>query len=419
MTPLVFAVVGLYRAWRGQTLSTELQKLLLAWITTSAIFALALLPSMQAIELIHIWGGLWFLFGGLALVIVRLFLRTVLRRLREAGWNVKRIVLVGGGPVADRTIRQLQQNRWAGFDIIGVFADEGERWPESRERRLLERPPTLGGYSEVGEYLECNPHVDQLWFALPLSAEETIRSVLQDLKFSTIDICYVPDIFGFDLLNHSIAEVAGLPLLNLRVSPLVGPNRILKLIEDRLVALLILIICLPFMLVIAACVRLESSGPVIYTQRRHGWDGKPFTIYKFRSMRVHVPENGEVVQAGRSDSRVTKVGSFLRRTSLDELPQFINVLQGRMSVVGPRPHAVEHGDKYKDHVDRYMLRHKVKPGITGWAQVNGFRGETETVEKMQQRIELDLEYIENWSLGLDLKIILKTIVSGFMHPNAY
>lgn len=208
-------------------------------------------------------------------------------------------------------------------------------------------------------------------------------------------------------------------MINLTTSPMEGVGRVIKAIEDRIIATLILILITPVLITIATLVKLTSKGPIIYKQKRHGWDGKEITIYKFRSMRVHQEDQGKVTQAQKNDSRFTPIGGFLRRSSLDELPQFINVLQGRMSIVGPRPHAIEHNEYYKEIVEDYMLRHKVKPGITGWAQVNGWRGETDTPEKMIRRVEHDLTYIDNWSLWLDLKIIVLTIFKGFINKNAY
>jgi putative colanic acid biosynthesis UDP-glucose lipid carrier transferase len=200
---------------------------------------------------------------------------------------------------------------------------------------------------------------------------------------------------------------------------MVGINRVIKALEDRILGFTILVLVSPLIVAITIAIKLTSKGPVFFKQMRHGWDGKPIKVYKFRTMMEHVAEDGRVVQASRKDSRVTKFGAFLRRTSLDELPQFWNVLQGRMSIVGPRPHALQHNEEYKDQIDLYMLRHKVKPGITGWAQIHGWRGETDTLDKMKKRVEYDLYYIENWSLWLDIKIIFLTLFSGFIHKNAY
>ncbi|MBN2855737.1 MAG: undecaprenyl-phosphate glucose phosphotransferase, partial [Halothiobacillaceae bacterium] len=267
-------------------------------------------------------------------------------------------------------------------------------------------------------YVSNHP-VDEVWIAVPLDQSLQLKSVLEKLRFSTANVRFVPDLFGLFLINHGISQVMNVPMIDLTASPMTGANRIVKGVEDRVLALLIILLVSPLLVVIALGVKFSSKGAVLYKQKRHGWDGQPFNIYKFRSMRHQADDEGEVPQAVKGDSRVTRFGAFLRRTSLDELPQFINVLQGRMSIVGPRPHAVEHNEFYKSQIDGYMLRHKVKPGITGWAQINGWRGETDTLEKMQKRVEYDLYYIEHWSLMFDLKIILLTIFRGFVHKNAY
>jgi putative colanic acid biosynthesis UDP-glucose lipid carrier transferase len=230
---------------------------------------------------------------------------------------------------------------------------------------------------------------------------------------------FFPEWDDVPLFSHKISNIAGLYALDLSSTPMVGPARLLKRLEDLALGALISVLVLPLCLGIALAIALTSPGPVLFKQYRTGINGKRFKVYKFRSMVVHQEEGGQVTQARKGDSRVTRVGTFLRRTSLDELPQFFNVLQGRMSIVGPRPHALAHNEYYKELVESYMQRHKVKPGITGWAQVNGYRGETDTLEKMQKRVEHDLWYIDNWSLGLDLKIILQTIFKGFRDTNAY
>jgi Undecaprenyl-phosphate glucose phosphotransferase len=221
------------------------------------------------------------------------------------------------------------------------------------------------------------------------------------------------------LLNHSISNIAGVTTLTLRESPIRGLSLLVKTIEDQVLAFVILILIAPVLLAIALMIKCTSAGPILFKQKRYGIDGKLINVYKFRSMYMHQESEGTVTQAKRNDSRITPVGRFLRRSSLDELPQFFNVLQGRMSIVGPRPHAVAHNEQYKDLVAMYMQRHIVKPGITGWAQVNGLRGETDTLEKMQKRVEFDLYYIENWSIWFDFKIILMTIFKGFINKNAH
>ena len=235
---------------------------------------------------------------------------------------------------------------------------------------------------------------------------------------TTVNIRLVPDIFGFSLLNHSITEIAGLPVIELTSSPMNTGNSIIKSIEDKVLASLILILISPIMLLVAIGVKMSSSGPVFFRQRRYGLSGESIWVWKFRSMTV-CEDDAAFKQATANDKRVTKFGAFIRRTSLDELPQFINVLQGQMSIVGPRPHPVKLNEEFRQLIPKYMLRHIVKPGITGWAQINGYRGETETLEKMEQRIVYDLYYIDNWSLWLDLKIIFLTVFKGFIDKNAY
>jgi putative colanic acid biosynthesis UDP-glucose lipid carrier transferase len=260
---------------------------------------------------------------------------------------------------------------------------------------------------------------DEIWLCLPLSDEAGIRTSLDALRHSVANIRLVPDWFSLKLINHGISEALGIPMLDLSASPVTGTTRLLKAAEDRLLALLILVLISPIMVVIAVAVKFSSPGPIYFKQKRNGWNGNVINVYKFRSMYMHQEDDGQVTQATQGDPRITPLGRFLRRTSLDELPQFINVLQGRMSIVGPRPHAVAHNDYYKQHVPRYMLRHKVKPGITGWAQVHGLRGETDTLEKMEKRVEYDLYYIEHMSLWLDLKIMAMTVFKGFTNSNAY
>jgi putative colanic acid biosynthesis UDP-glucose lipid carrier transferase len=257
-----------------------------------------------------------------------------------------------------------------------------------------------------------------VYLALPMRAEGRIKDVLHKLADSTALVYVVPDVFAFELLNAKLVNMDGIPAVSVYEGPFYGINDWIKRGEDIVIGSLITILILPLLLVLALGVKLSSPGPVIFKQRRYGFNGKEISIWKFRTMTV-CEDGPEIPQAKRNDPRITKFGGFLRRTSLDELPQFINVLQGRMSIVGPRPHAVAHNEFYRTLIPGYMLRHKVKPGITGWAQVNGWRGETDTLEKMQMRVKYDLEYTRNWSLWLDLKIIFVTVFHGFGGKNAY
>ncbi|HAT1613326.1 TPA: undecaprenyl-phosphate glucose phosphotransferase, partial [Raoultella planticola] len=242
--------------------------------------------------------------------------------------------------------------------------------------------------------------------------------LVKKLTNTTCSVMLIPDVFTFNILQSRIEEVNGVPVVPLFDTPMNGINMVFKRLEDLIISSIIILLISPVLLAIAMAVKISSPGPIIFRQVRYGIDGKPIKVFKFRSMNV-MENGGEVVQAKKNDSRVTKVGSFLRKTSLDELPQFFNVITGQMSIVGPRPHAVAHNEQYRDLIEGYMLRHKVKPGITGWAQINGWRGETDTLEKMQKRVEYDLAYIRDWSIWFDLKIIFLTVFKGFINKSAY
>jgi Undecaprenyl-phosphate glucose phosphotransferase len=261
--------------------------------------------------------------------------------------------------------------------------------------------------------------IDELWLALPLADETTLLLFLDVFRNDLLNIRFLPDVSRLTRFNADAVGLDRTFAINLVASPLTAKALAAKATFDRVFAFCTIIAISPLLLVIALAVRLSSPGPVLFRQRRHGANGQPFEILKFRTMHVHETQRGEVAQATRNDPRITPVGAFLRRTSLDELPQFINVLRGDMSVVGPRPHAIEHDALYQNIVDGYIHRYRIKPGITGWAQINGFRGETDSIDKMRQRVEHDLHYLSNWSLGLDVRIVLATITRGFVHRNAY
>ena len=410
---MLFPGFQLYESWRGESLEMELRRIL----TALGIVAFILLLLSAAIKVTavysRLWMSYWFAVSSILLISSRVALRSLLHYLRFQGFNERRVIIVGSGELADTVTDRLLNNRWIGLKLLGYFA-ESDGNPEDCDRRV----PMLGTLDRLAEFLGHH-QVDQIWLAIPWSQQKTIDQVLYELRHSTVDIRMVPDLVSYRLLNTSITEIAGLPVLNLSTSPLHGISRILKRIEDAALSLTFLLLLSPLMLLIAIGVKLSSPGPILFRQKRHGYDGREVEIWKFRSMRVHQEEGDKVTQATRNDARITAFGAFLRSTSLDELPQFINVLQGRMSIVGPRPHAVVHNNYYKHEIEHYMLRHKVKPGITGWAQVNGLRGETDTLEKMRQRVEYDLYYIENWSLWFDLKIVGLTLFKGFVNPNAY
>lgn len=321
-------------------------------------------------------------------------------------------VIVGANELGAKLVARIRAAPLLGIRITGVFDDRHQ------DRHVaMEGIPSLGPLSELGDYAK-REHADLIYIALPMSSQPRILNLLNQLRDTTASIYFVPDIFIVDLIQARVDTINGIPVVAVCETPFFGINGLMKTASDYLVAAVALIVLSPVMVLIAVAVKLGSPGPVLFKQRRYGVDGKEIMVYKFRTMTV-LEDGTAVRQATKDDDRITRVGRFLRRTSLDELPQFINVLQGRMSVVGPRPHAVSHNEMYRKLIDGYMVRHKVKPGVTGWAQVNGLRGETETVDKMKRRIEYDLAYLRNWSLRLDLVIIVKTALLLLGDRKAY
>ena len=410
---LVFPIFSLYSSWRGQSLVKQARAILFAWMTVVLLMIVILFGLKISADYSRLWLGWWMLFGILLLLAFRMCVYGFLQYQRLKGKNFRNVVVVGAGDLGGKLIKQVSEAPWMGFKIVGLLDDEVDL-----------HGTLVNGYKVDNDVngidaIVKNNDVDEVWIALPLRAERRVKELLFLLRHQTVNIKLIPDIFGFTLLNHSMTEIAGLPAVNLSDTPMGGGNQLIKALEDRVLALLIIVLISPLLLLISIAILLTSTGPILFKQRRHGWDGKIINVYKFRTMKAHTEGEGEITQASKNDNRITPLGSILRKTSLDELPQFYNVLQGRMSIVGPRPHAIQHNELYKDQVNQYMLRHMVKPGITGWAQVNGLRGETDTLDKMKKRVEYDLYYIENWSLWFDLKIIFLTIFKGFINKNAY
>jgi putative colanic acid biosynthesis UDP-glucose lipid carrier transferase len=407
----VFEAAGVYRPWRARPIREELNHVILAWLAAATVlfglgWATDTLDDFPQHVLLQ-----WMVAAPVALVLVHGLVRLVLRQARERGRNLKSYVVVGGGDLGRRLHEQMTSHPWLGMRGLGWFDD---RAPADGHGLPI---PYLGSLDALAEFVEReSPHY--VYIALPANAEPLVREALDALADSTASVYLVPDIFTFELLNARTEHIEGLPVIGLRESPFTGVEGSLKRAEDLVLASLILVLVSPLMLAIALAVKLTSRGPVLFKQRRYGLDGCVIRVYKFRTMTV-CEDGDRFVQATRFDARVTPLGAFLRRTSLDELPQFFNVLQGRMSIVGPRPHPTALNEQYRKLIKGYMLRHKVRPGITGLAQVNGFRGETDTLEKMERRVQYDLEYIQGWSLELDLKIIARTVVKGFRNENAY
>ncbi|CUJ83821.1 Putative colanic biosynthesis UDP-glucose lipid carrier transferase [Achromobacter sp. 2789STDY5608615] len=405
----LFPAFRLYVSWRGRRLTDLVVRSLAAW---ALVFALGILVSFlmhQSAAVSRLWAATWFGSVALALAGVRLAAYTVLGAARDRGLDRKRVLLVGFGALGHDLWRRVERYREAGYEVAGIYAEAHENLPP--QVRRLHELDALHGFVREND-------VREVWIVLPMEAGQELREVLYHLRNDLVDIRWIPDVMSIRLLGHRIGEFLGLPAIQLNSLPAAGVRGLAKEAFDRAFALCALVGLSPVMLTVACLVKLTSRGPVLFTQPRLGVDGKVFHVYKFRTMTVH-QEHGVVTQATRNDARITRIGGFLRRTSLDELPQFLNVLRGDMSVVGPRPHALEHNELYKDLVQRYMMRHRVKPGITGWAQVNGLRGQTDTLRKMSDRVEHDIYYIQHWTFRMDLIIIARTAVSGWTGRNVY
>jgi putative colanic acid biosynthesis UDP-glucose lipid carrier transferase len=338
--------------------------------------------------------------------------RAIIRRREARSASRRTAVVVGASALGVKVARALQGGDTGAVEFVGYFDDRtDERIDGDAKERVLGRLADVAAYiSEHG--------VREVYITLPLGSQPRIVELLEQLQGTTASLFFVPDVFGISIIQGRLQDMNGVPVVGICETPFTGTNELVKRASDLVIASIIVVLISPVLLAIAIGVKLSSPGPVLFKQRRNGLDGHEIVVYKFRSMRT-LDDGPLVRQATRNDPRVTPFGGFLRRTSFDELPQFFNVLQGTMSIVGPRPHAVTHNKEYRQIIKAYMVRHKVKPGITGWAQVNGQRGETDTVEKMRTRVEYDLEYLRNWSLGLDLKIIVATIKLLFFDRHAY
>ncbi len=355
----------------------------------------------------------WFITAPFALLIVHKIAVVIAQRFLPQSVRRRTAVIVFVNDSARNLSSNLRKSR--AFELVGFFEDrEMERIGGS-----LESVSYMGKARNVGQYVKDH-NIDVVFVVLPDDGGRRALNVLDDLGDTTASVYYVPDFLIINLFGAQVREIEGITVLEVAETPFYGADGVLKQLFDFAFSLGVLIFLSPLLLLIALIVKLTSKGPVIFSQRRYGLNGQRFSVYKFRSMYVgEVNPNSDTQQATKEDPRITPIGRFIRRTSIDELPQFFNVLKGEMSVVGPRPHTVAHNEYYRKAVKRYMVRHKVKPGLTGWAQVNGLRGETAQLERMEERIRHDLEYIKNWSPLFDLKIILMTIVMVFRDKNAY
>jgi putative colanic acid biosynthesis UDP-glucose lipid carrier transferase len=411
---LVAETTGLYGTWRGVPMMREAMRVWATWVPVIPMllgiaFLLKLSEGFSRVATIT-----WFLLAPLSMNVVRLFARLTLRRLRASGKNLKHVAIVGVTEIGEMLQRRIVSSPWLGMEIIGFFDDRTpDRLPEglAAKTNLAGTTDDLIARARTGE-------IDTIYMCLPLRAESRVNEMLRRLADSTASVYLVPDFFVFDLLHGRWSSLGDLPVISIFETPFYGVDGILKRIEDIVLGIGAIIVASPVMVLFAILIKLTSKGPVFFKQRRYGLNGEVIEVLKFRSMRV--TEDGPVVkQATKDDPRITPVGRFMRRTSIDELPQLFHVVSGKMSLVGPRPHAVAHNEEYRKRIQGYMLRHKVKPGLTGWAQVNGWRGETDTLEKMEKRIEHDLEYIRRWGIMFDIWIIFLTVFGRKVRQNAY
>jgi putative colanic acid biosynthesis UDP-glucose lipid carrier transferase len=356
----------------------------------------------------------WIITSYFAQILVHVLARVVVRNLHAHQHRARQpALLIGANPLGLYLTHRINNNPWLGIKVIGVIDDDNANLSQWN----IPDVPRLGGTQELQRLLHIHEIVS-VYIALPLDRSEIIAKLYAYLEEKNVNIYWAPDIHEFRLINPSVKELGGVPLLTLSETPLLGTHKWVKYVEDKVLAILALLAISPLMLLAGLAIKLDSRGPIIFKQRRHGWDGRIIEVWKFRTMYASETTSANVQQATKDDPRITRVGRILRRTSIDELPQLFNVLQGSMSLVGPRPHAVEHNDYYSKKIQAYLSRHRIKPGITGFAQVQGFRGETDTLEKMEGRVAYDLKYINEWSLWLDLWILFKTVFTLFS-KNAY
>lgn len=411
---VVYDHYAIYRS--NINVTSKVFRLFKAWTVSFAFLVMMAFLTKQSEQYSRLLVGQAYVVGFFAQVLLHLGMRALQKTLLQHAAQSENAVIVGTSRLANFLYQKISTNPWLGEKVLGCVSikDDDAVAPAAGSDK---QPPILGKMADLTGLIDQH-NIRTVYFVTPLDASE----VLEDIYFTLLDrhvaVHWVPDIFSLRLVNHSVREIAGIPVLTLSETPLTGTRLLLKTLEDFILSAIILTLIAPLLLVIAIAIKLDDPGPVFFRQQRMGWNGKIFRIWKFRSMKVHQPENGVIVQAQKNDPRITRVGAFIRRTSLDELPQVFNVLTGEMSLVGPRPHAIQHDEEYSRRITDYYARHNIKPGITGLAQVRGFRGETRDIEQMIQRVESDIEYINNWSLWLDLTILIRT-TGAFSGKYAY
>jgi len=407
-------VSGLYRPWRMETILRETKDTLIAWLPVPLALLAFWFFTKTSTQYSRVAAFAWFILAPLLLCGLRVAVRIGLRILRAQGRNMRRVAILGCTKDAERLAESFENIPWLGLKLTGVFDDRSEK------RRHVPKHPRCKVVGNSEDLIrQCRQgSIDVVYVALPLRAELRTAGLLAVLADTTVTVYLVADFLYYSLLRAQWSQVGNIPVVSVHDSPFEGVVGWVKRMEDLVLGSVIVLLTAIPMICIAIAIKASSPGPIFFRQWRYGLCGRKIRILKFRTMKV-CEDGPAIVQASKNDPRVTKVGRFLRRTSLDEFPQFLQVLTGELSLVGPRPHAVAHNEQYRALIHGYMLRHMVKPGITGWAQVNGWRGETAELEKMEQRIQHDLEYIRNWNLFLDLKIIFLTIFGAKKGRNAY
>ena len=407
VTLFVFWSTGLYAPERAQRLTD-----LVFGVARAVLIGLIVLAASLSFYRAFSFSRLMLIIFGMVMPVLmvglRLSLFLIIRNSQRSGRNLKRVIVYGAGEIGQRLVAAFRDFPWMGVEVLG-FVDDANLQQEG----VLGSGDDLVGL--IDQFEQSGKPVDYVYIALPLSAMQQVQETINRLSKRLVHVCLVPDLFQFDLLNSRVTHVGGLPVIHVIDEAPLDFSVVMKRVLDIVFSILILIVVSPLMLVIALAVKLTSKGPVFYKQRRMGLNGATFNMLKFRTMPTNVESKTGPVWASPGESRATPVGKFLRKTSLDELPQFLNVLRGEMSVVGPRPERPVFIEEFRERVPGYMLRHKTKAGITGWAQVHGWRGDT----SLEKRIEYDLYYIQNWSIALDLKIIWLTLWTGFTSENAY
>lgn len=399
---VIYKLMGVFQESRGRLHGVA--QLSRGWATTVMVVLVAGFATKSTEEFSRLAVGGWVLVAYAAQVTSFLVSFRLTQKYNLHYGEPIRTAVVGSHSLARHLVNSFEDNPWLPDQIIGVI-DNNTRERSEWDNKLA---PWLGGTRDL-EALVAQHRIRRVYIALPLNCSDMVESIHAMLVDKNVDVIWAPDIFSLKLLNHGVREVAGVPLLSLSETPMAREGQVLlKSLLDISIASVALVLLSPLMLTVAAAVKLSSAGPVFFRQQRHGWDGRIIEVLKFRSMYVHREDQGTLTQARRGDARITPVGRFIRRTSIDELPQLFNVLGGSMSLVGPRPHALQHNEYYANLIQSYMVRHRIKPGITGLAQVNGCRGETETLEKMLRRVEYDIDYINRWSVWLDITVLVKT-----------